>query len=589
LIMLVAVCNLLLIFALIADCSSESQHACEFSDDVSPAMNRLLCAVEQGRWFIPQNATALRNAGCLLGGKGRCDSPRKVPLESEIPKSQAPPAAKNRQYQALAMKAEELVPKIWWRDGFDSALLLLSAEDRDLPRKQFDASRLSSKKLKNMHQCVTRQQFIRRSMDFDESSSAHSTAAIGAGEVEQQQQSKCAAMKEPVVSSFFEMWNSPSGLGRGLFGGVLNRRGDWSPSRADKGKLLVAALEVLEHFYTNYGGVWTGCFKLEKSPSCRGALAAAALVSAVHILYDVSGRRKDFSESTFVSGYMLASLGRGLLHGHSGNTGGKAVGVWQLRLADFVSLQQAFLKLYLDSFGALYENQLEKHLPITFPPTFRVHAKEEWKHLAGTKGGSGGRGEFEPVYTSLRNWMFHESSNLIDFGPYRPLTALQEVQTHLKRQSGQKRRVLIDVGANGFFASPKYLLDSYAPYIPFTHAIMIEPEPHFSATVPKVYSDRYNISFLQIYAEVNTGSATDIIKLLPSLVSKDDFVVLKFDVDPNRYAQGPTMEWGFLFDLMQNEASAKLVDETYIELHFRSVAMLFVVLCYVMLCCVVLS
>ena len=70
---------------------------------------------------------------------------------------------------------------------------------------------------------------------------------------------------------------------------------------------------------------------------------------------------------------------------------------------------------------------------------------------------------------------------------------------------------------------------------------MIEPEPHFSALVPDVYKQAYNITFLQIYAEVNTNSDTDMIKLLPTLVTKEDFVVLKFDVDPNRYAQGPTM------------------------------------------------
>ena len=126
--------------------------------------------------------------------------------------------------------------------------------------------------------------------------------------------------------------------------------------------------------------------------------------------------------------------------------------------------------------------------------------------------------------------MFTEASNLIDFGPYRPLIAEQEVRKSVK----EKRRVLIDVGANGFFASPKYLLDSYLPYLPFTHAIMIEPEPHFSASVPKSYSDKYNITFLQIYAEVGTDSKTDILKLLPTLVTKNDFVVLKFDVDPNR-------------------------------------------------------
>jgi hypothetical protein len=212
--------------------------------------------------------------------------------------------------------------------------------------------------------------------------------------------------------------------------------------------------------------------------------------------------------------------------------------------------------LYIKSFGALYNKQLDEHIPLSFPPTFEVKAKPEWKHLARN---------FEPVYTSIRNWMYTEAGNLIDFGPYRPLIAEAEVRSKVK----SRKRVLIDVGANGFYASPKYLLDSYSPYLPFTHAIMVEPEPHFSASVPPAYLEKYNITFLKIYTEVNTNSDTDIIKLLPSLVSKDDFVVLKFDVDPNRYAQGPTMEWGFLFSLMANENVANLVDELYIELHFK--------------------
>jgi hypothetical protein len=119
-----------------------------------------------------------------------------------------------------------------------------------------------------------------------------------------------------------------------------------------------------------------------------------------------------------------------------------------------------------------------------------------------------------------------------------------------------------------FLASPKYLIDSYAIFLPFTHVIMIEPEPHFSATVPPAYSQRYNITFLQIYAEVGTGSSTDMMKLLPTMVTKDDFVVLKFDVDPNRFARGPTMEWGFLLALTKTKEVLALVDEIYIEMHF---------------------
>lgn len=243
----------------------------------------------------------------------------------------------------------------------------------------------------------------------------------------------------------------------------------------------------------------------------------------MHTIADIAGRQKSFTESHFVRGYMLASLGRHLLHGDMSATGDVPLTSSGVRLADFVALQGAYMRLYIDSFGAEYSRQLEKHIPLAFPPSFEVHSKAQWRHLSQS---------LEPVYTSLRNWMFTESSNLIDFGPYRPLVAFEEVRKILL--PSKRRRVLIDVGANGFFASPKYLLDSYAPYAPFTHAIMIEPEPHFSATVPSVYSDRYNITFLQIYAEVGTGSATDMLQLLPTLVTRSDFVVLKFDVDPNR-------------------------------------------------------
>lgn len=103
----------------------------------------------------------------------------------------------------------------------------------------------------------------------------------------------------------------------------------------------------------------------------------------------------------------------------------------------------------------------------------------------------------------------------------------------------------------------------------FKYINIIEPEPHFSATVPKAYISQYNITFLQIYAEVNTGSEVDMIQLLPKYINENDFVVLKFDVDPNRYSMGPTMEWGFLFSIMQHPVVAKLIDETYIELHFH--------------------
>jgi len=251
--------------------------------------------------------------------------------------------------------------------------------------------------------------------------------------------------------------------------------------------------------------------------------SAAALVASSYFLTDIAGRRKTFAEFHFVRGYLLASLGRHLLHGDSSSTGDRYISKWGVKIYDFVALQQAYLQLYIDSFGALYTGQLNKHIPLSFPPSFRVQGKLRWKLFALS---------LEPVYTSLRNWMFTEAQVLIDFGPYRPLVAFPAVRHDIT--SNHRRRVLVDIGANGFYASPKYLLDTYALYLPFTHSVMVEPQPHFSSTVPPKYSERYNITFLPIYAEVGTDSNTDMIRLLPQLVTEHDFVVLKFDVDPNR-------------------------------------------------------
>ena len=175
------------------------------------------------------------------------------------------------------MKAEKVVPKTWWREAFADKQFLLSTNDRDLPRKQFDASRLRNKKLKNILQCTTRQQFIRKSFAF---SAPQADAA------------KCTAMGEPVVKAFQALWQE--GDTAALFGGELRPRGKghvWAPKRGGDGRLLVAAMEVLDHFYAGYGGIWTGCFKMEASAPCRGALAGAHLplslcLSFTHTLTD---------------------------------------------------------------------------------------------------------------------------------------------------------------------------------------------------------------------------------------------------------------------------------------------------------------
>jgi hypothetical protein len=49
-------------------------------------------------------------------------------------------------------------------------------------------------------------------------------------------------------------------------------------------------------------GIWTGCFKMERSAECRGALAAASLVAGVHLLQSITAQNAEFTESTFTSG-----------------------------------------------------------------------------------------------------------------------------------------------------------------------------------------------------------------------------------------------------------------------------------------------
>ena len=241
--------------------SSSSEDDCFFRD-VSPSVSSVACSVERGAWYISTDSSAMKKAGCLLGGKG-CSEKRHVPTMTEIPASPPPPPSNNPEYQALAMKAESIVPRTWWREGFADEQLLLTTTDSELPRKQFDVSDLRNKKLKNLLQCVTRQQFIRKSFAFDEEGPVK-------GEL------KCTAMTDPAVASFLLLWQT--GDNSVNFGGKLlqefgTHRMIWTPQKEVDGELLVSALKVLDHFYANYGSVWTGCFKFDKSSPCRGALA----------------------------------------------------------------------------------------------------------------------------------------------------------------------------------------------------------------------------------------------------------------------------------------------------------------------------
>jgi len=225
----------------------------------------IVCSVQSGSWFIDLQSSAIKNVGCLLGSKktARCDRSMQIPTPDQVPPSPAPPDAKIKEYQALATIAEKLIPQTWWRQGFASDLLLLTHNDTELPRRMLDVTRIRNKKLKNIVQCVTRQQFIRKSFSFQVSQ--HSV--------------KCKAASETVVKSFFKTWKSdvPFSTPASASSSTTTTM-EWSPNLSENGKMLVSALEVLDYFYQNYGGVWTGCFQFDDSSSCRGALAGKLLI-----------------------------------------------------------------------------------------------------------------------------------------------------------------------------------------------------------------------------------------------------------------------------------------------------------------------
>jgi hypothetical protein len=81
----------------------------------------------------------------------------------------------------------------------------------------------------------------------------------------------CHAMSEPVVRNFHKLLLLAKSYGGSLTKDEKNFF-HWSPSLADNSELLVAANEVLQHFYSNYGGIWTGCYKM-RPIDCRGAFA----------------------------------------------------------------------------------------------------------------------------------------------------------------------------------------------------------------------------------------------------------------------------------------------------------------------------
>ena len=177
--------------------------------------------------------------------------------------------------------------------------------------------------------------------------------------------------------------------------------------------------------------------------------------------------------------------------------------------------------------------------------------------------------QLEPLYVTGRNLFCHETGDPISFVPYRPLPSVPGYAPDRAAMVAAGHRVmLIDVGSNGFYASPKRLIDLYEHHLPFHDVILIEPDSE-GMQVPAHYSTKYNITVEQKHVRVGTRRVKDdLLTWLNTFVTVDDYVVLKFDVD-DHISVGSTIEWGFLSDLVHNAAALSRIDELYIELHFQ--------------------
>ena len=174
--------------------------------------------------------------------------------------------------------------------------------------------------------------------------------------------------------------------------------------------------------------------------------------------------------------------------------------------------------------------------------------------------------ELEPILPSGRNFDYREFGQLISFNAYRPLVSFESVKQRIYR-----KKILIDAGANAFATSPKQLVDNYAALgMQFDELVMFDPNVKGEQKIPYVYKNKMKIIFHKKYVELGTRNVeTDLISWIAKNVQKDDFLVLKLDMDENLDMNGPTMEWAFLGDLLYSESLA-LVDELYIELHYRN-------------------
>jgi hypothetical protein len=227
--------------------------------------------------------------------------------------------------------------------------------------------------------------------------------------------------------------------------------------------------------------------------------------------------------------------------------------VWGLTVRTAAALHAAWIAVYSDVVGPQRTAYQRENIPLVFPLAWPPHGTADDIALAA---------QLEPLEPTLRNLMWAETGVLISFTPYRVLPSLPAFQS--RRFA---RRILFDIGTNGFRRSAKVLIDMYAVYAKFDTVYLVEPDVGGMSDVPPAYRSAYKIEFINQYIEVGSHDANDVMTIIRQRVAVEDFVVVKFDVDEG--SAGPTMEWGFLRSLVDaDRGAAKLVDELFIELHY---------------------
>lgn len=226
----------------------------------------------------------------------------------------------------------------------------------------------------------------------------------------------------------------------------------------------------------------------------------------------------------------------------------------------------AVLRTYVDRFG--------RELACNAPQVYSMPCPGHIKHAQRDDVNAHAKrklmlSRLEHIHCDLRNEFFPQ--RVAALTPYITMASLSGGDRALALGG---ERVLIDFGAGRFHGSAKTLIDAYEVVAPFQRVVLVEPSP---IAIPARYATMYNItavgSAVRIGGAVNapapasTMTFVDPVAVIAAHCRPIDSCVVKFDVD--RDGSRDSFEWGFLYSLIASETTLALVDELYIELHFR--------------------